>query len=140
MDCAYSGHGSDDHWLHSDIEPGSKSCTVAATSTSCSVPGLSSSTSYTFSVVASSAGGVGPAGSKLRFLDAFIDGNNDNIECLALGTSECWHRNRSECTGHVRCNRDRCVQGWFDRDHRLRHRRREFGLRSLQYGRAGIWL
>jgi Bacterial Ig-like domain (group 3)/Fibronectin type III domain len=43
--------------------PGGSTCTVAASSTSCSVPWLTGSTSYTFSVIASSAGGVGPSAS-----------------------------------------------------------------------------
>lgn len=42
--------------------PGSVTCTVAYPAVSCTVPGLSPSTSYTFSVVASSSGGPGPAG------------------------------------------------------------------------------
>lgn len=43
--------------------PGGLTCNVAFPVTSCTVPGLTSSTSYTFSVVASSAGGVGPSAS-----------------------------------------------------------------------------
>ncbi len=43
--------------------PGGFTCTVAAPSTLCSVPGLTPSTSYTFSVFASSAGGDGPSAS-----------------------------------------------------------------------------
>jgi hypothetical protein len=45
--------------------PGAMTCTVAASSTSCSVPGLTSSTSYTFSVFASSTGGNGPSASSV---------------------------------------------------------------------------
>ncbi|HSN01936.1 MAG TPA: Ig-like domain repeat protein, partial [Acidimicrobiales bacterium] len=44
------------------VSPGTESCTVAAPGTSCTIPSFPANTSATFSVVAESPGGAGPAG------------------------------------------------------------------------------